>query len=1093
MTKFPKSPYIHDFRSREDQTHVLLFIESRQGNAHINGSGLNDSNEIMHKRDSYIIKEIYRNITKKCATATQLNEALGLIVLSPPTDLFSKNTDGFIDMLLKMINNLSEKYERVSVVSCLDQLTSYLYLEHVNKNKIAKSNPYNYLNVLLPNKSSPTKLKFKLPFDLPENVGFSVSVPSSIFALPYFGSKDSGPAMMGFVYRAALAGLVGHNEGSIYSKLSQYNKVSKGEEKSPRQKVTIIKTIKQFDKFYSVLTQSKFVSIDTETRSLARINSDILTVQFACVGLDVFNQYKSNLHKIPVNLIKVYTLPVTHPDTPWDGRDLKYIKSKLKTYLENKQKQSVTHIYVNAKFDLHQLKNLTDFDFYQHNIYDIQAGEFSLEENGRLTSLLNIAYYSLEAIENRYGYDRPEDLIIAKSDRSNMSQFSIDEISDYGCIDVVSPLYLCFEQIRIAKDRDYPNFALFITQQMGKMLLVMTVMEHNGIPIDMDYLKSISSPHGSLQTMILESANEIYATEKALKLNKKYLEADGIQTDSEGYVSSFAGKQRVQRFSLQKQEHLQDFFFGQLKLKPVNIRKDGGGSLNKAFQKMHRHVLEVAKYSNYQKLIKLKSAFATAIYDYMIKESDNSDGRLRPQFHYRTVLTGRSSSSSPSSQQIPTHGKQAKIIKRQFCARPGYVLNKNDMSGHEVRTSGNLGLDGALTGAVDSVNKVWYEYRTGSTDFAKKLEESGELERRGDLHIANAKVFFDVDIDKKSELRQLAKASVFAVTYGSKERSMGITMLEQARTALEDKVRELKAKINELSDKERLQLQRDEQQVAYLYSEEAEEEYIQKAKDLLKTLFDKWSVLAEYIENLQKTAKKENVIFGPHGRPRHLWGYFHPDKFVRFAMDRRAFNSISQGFASDIGYIGMYLFYEAMWLFKSKGFDMKTKQCSAVHDSQLNDCPYVVLPLVLYLTEHCMVGLNAQYYKNKFDIWPQTMYSCDLEVGPDESDMETYNKRPRDLEAFCRKIGIKCNIHPDIVEKVAADARTIGKLRLSELRETTNLSDENKPDVCQLLTNSETFDRIVPSLNMWKSLHRYYEEDGTFKTKYLHHYEKENK
>ena len=1090
MTKFPNSQFIHDFRSKRKQTHVLLFIESRQGNAHIKGSGLNDTHEEMHKRESFIIKEIYRNITAKCAETTQLYDSLGSVIFSPPTAWFSKRPQEVIDLMLELIIYLSEKHERVSVVSCLDGLNRHLYHEHATQNKIAKTNPYNYLNLLLPNKSSTKKLKFKLIFDLPENVGFAISTPSHLFAMPFFGSKDSGPAMMGFVYKAAYAGLTGQNEGNIYSTLNQYNKPIKNQETSPRENVRIIKTLKQFDKFFETLQNSKFVSIDTETRSLARVNSDILTVQFACVSNEVFKQHKSNLHDIPIENIQVFTLPVTHPDTPWDGKDLTYIKTKLKSYLEQSQKQSVTHIYVNAKFDLHQLLNLTGFEFYKHGIYDVQAGEFSLEENGRLTSLMNIQYYSLEAIENRYGYDRPNDLIIAKSDRSNMVQFSIEEISDYGCIDVVSPLYLFFEQVKIAKEREYPNFPLFITQQMGKMLLVMTVMEHNGIPIDMDYLKSISSPHGSLQTLITESANELYETPKALKLNKSYLEADGIKTDTQGYVVSFAGKQRVQRFSLQKQDHLQDFFFKELKLQPVNIRKDGGGSLNKAFQKRHRHELEVAKYSNYQKLIKLKSAFATAIYDYMVKASDNSDGRLRPQFHYRTVLTGRSSSSSPSSQQIPTHGKQAKIIKRQFCARPGYVLNKNDMSGHEVRTSGNLGLDTALTGAVDSVNQVWHEYRTGSSVFAKKLEESGELERRGDIHIANAKVFFGIDIDKKHPSRQLAKASVFAVTYGSKERSMGITMLEQARTSLEDKVRELRPKFGTLTDQEKLQLQKDEQQVAYLYSEEAETEYIQKAKDLLKTLFDKWCILAEYIKNLQKTAKRENVIFGPHGRPRHLWGYFHPDRFVRFAMDRRAFNSVSQGFASDIGYIGMYLFYETMFMFKSKGFDLKTKQCSAVHDSQLNDCPYVVLPLVLYLTEHCMVGLNAKYYKDKFGIWPETMYSCDLECGPYESNMEGYNKRPKDLSDYCRIIGEMCNIHPDVIEKVCADAETIGKLRLSELRNTTYLADENKPDVCELVVNPETFDIIVPRLEMWKSLNRYYNEDGSFKEKYLHVYPK---
>lgn len=288
--------------------------------------------------------------------------------------------------------------------------------------------------------------------------------------------------------------------------------------------------------------------------------------------------------------------------------------------------------------------------------------------------------------------------------------------------------------------------------------------------------------------------------------------------------------------------------------------------------------------------------------------------------------------------------------------------------------------------------------------------------------------------------------------------------------------KQLKAEIEELQG-----------YVDYLNTEEAEAEYVQKAKDLLATLFDKWSELASYIETQQTIAREDNVVFGPHGRPRHIWGYYHPDRFVQYAMDRRVFNSLSQGFASDIGYVAIFLVYKTLFEFKQRGFDLDFKQANAVHDSAKSDIPFPVLPLAIYIQEHAMISMSADYYYEHFGIWPKAMYGCDVEAGPHEADMTEYNKRPRDLAAFVQVIGEKCNIPQRIIDSTKEDCKVLAKLRLNELRETNHKPSPKTADMSLILSDKsgkrlnpdreQWFNQIVPDLNMWKTLDTEYEVD----------------
>ena len=901
-------------------------------------------------------------------------------------------------------------------------------------------NGLDFINVLVANKSDKRPRKafpLRLPFD--SEFAYTNSVPTWMY-IKAGASKDDGAGvnLLGFVVRAGYVLFHRQTEGSIYKRMRDYHRGKYG-------KLKIVQNLKQFDSMLAELKSKKYVSIDTETDNLNRINNTMLAIQFAAV---------KNRKDIPV----MWVLPGEHSETPWVSKTLKIIKAKLRRFFEIEAKHQI-HVYQNAKFDIHQFMSFLKIRWYSARIYDVSAGSFTLEENQKFMKPLKVSAYSLEHIERTMEYERPPELVIKKSDRGKMASFSMQEIADYGVIDVLTPLFIMFEQIAIAKNRGYPKFLTFMTRQMGVMIYVMTEMEHNGIAVDIEYLKEIASPIGPLAQRIRETANSLALTKAGQLANKMLLEKSSYQARG-----LFGRAKEPQLWNIRDNKHLQLLFFDILKLQPLAFKKDESGSLNAKFKKVYRHTPEVKVFTSYEKLMKLKSAFANAIYKYMINHPDmRHDHRLRPIFGYLGVLTGRSSTTSPSTQQIPTHGPDAKIIKKQFKVIKYRVQLKSDYGAHEVRVSGNITKDPAICNAVDQVNAAFMKFRLASTteDILKAVSELV------DLHCANYFTFFEVKIDKKDPRRQDAKAAVFAVTYGSMAKSIGDKMLTEALFALEDKL--VKA-ANATEDKDKLsekEVKKIKKEIRFMRSEEGQQFYFQKAKDLLEVLYKKWSVLTKFIEKEQGKAATNNVVFGPHGRPRHLWGYLHFDKFVHFAMNRRVFNSEGQGYASDYGYTSIYLAKKLNWeLFERRGYHVDILKTNAVHDSSFNDLDFRFLPLAVYLQEASMIGETERYYYEHFGIKPTTDYGFDMEIGISEDDMIGWSGRYEggkdNLVDIIRSIGPRTGYNDQVIESVVKDAQLLGKLRLEELR--------SKHPNRATLREQHIYDRIVPRLNCFKDI-----------------------
>lgn len=511
--------------------------------------------------------------------------------------------------LAKSIEHYIDDKDIEGVVFANDLLTQFL----------AGDTAYQHLNYIIPPDSAKNRA-LKLPTNPYENIPVVYTVPSHHWLRTGGDVKSEGAGvnLLGYVLHAIKFLALGYTEVDI-----SYLHDTKRYPVKP----TVIRTIEAFDRLLKKLKRAKYVAIDSEGRNLNRVRNTVFTLQF-CIAPDA--QQGQNL----------FVLPIEHAETPWSGKELQYIKKRLRSWLTTANRNKY-HIYHNAKFDLIQWINQFDVQWFATPTYDTIAGAFSLDENTKFLKSLGIKGYSLDMLEMRAGFTRPSELVISKEDRGNMAQFSLEDIAKYGAYDVLTVYHLCLQQIKAAKKRNYQGWARFVTQQIGAMIVVFSFMEARGVLVDRAYLEQLASPVGPLADRIKKVIDDLYATKEVQRANKILLKQRSNVVQGGGL---FSDKKDPFIFSINNAESLQVLFFNVLGLDPLRERKHGGGSIDKKFQKKYKDTVKHVKlYSMYNALLKLKSAFADSILKTLTASEDAlADGRIRNMYWFITVLTGRS-------------------------------------------------------------------------------------------------------------------------------------------------------------------------------------------------------------------------------------------------------------------------------------------------------------------------------------------------------------------------------------------------------------------------------------------------------------------
>ena len=245
---------------------------------------------------------------------------------------------------------------------------------------------------------------------------------------------------------------------------------------------------------------------------------------------------------------------------------------------------------------------------------------------------------------------------------------------------------------------------LFNTVEMP-LVPVLADMEHIGIKIDTDHLKSLGQKSGT----------ELEALEK-----KIYAEAKG-------------------EFNINSPKQLSEVLFTRLGLAPKGLKKTPGGAISTDAETLERlaplHAV-IPYILKYRELFKLKSTYIDALPSHADRE-----GRVHSMFDQTGTVTGRLSSERPNLQNIPAQSNEyAMEIRKAFVATKGFTIASFDYSQIELRVMASLSKDETMIAA----------FRDGK-----------------DIHTITASQVFGVPLDQVDpHMRRSAKTLNFGIMYG---------------------------------------------------------------------------------------------------------------------------------------------------------------------------------------------------------------------------------------------------------------------------------------------------------------------------------------
>jgi hypothetical protein len=210
-----------------------------------------------------------------------------------------------------------------------------------------------------------------------------------------------------------------------------------------------------------------------------------------------------------------------------------------------------------------------------------------------------------------------------------------------------------------------------------------------------------------------------------------------------------------------------------------------------------------------------------------------------------------------------------------------------------------------------------------------------------------------------------------------------------------------------------------------------------EAKVVYNLIFkEKFATGGKWLERTKVRGQQNKVVVGMLGGVRHLYGYLHPNEYIQGAI-----NSIIQGSASNIGFIGGYLTRKMIWdWFESRGIFLEIKFCNYVHDASYVESPYVNISLGNYLLEHGLTTMCHAYIRDNLDFTVNISFETDCALGPTLAEMEDAT-RWDDQVAIIEKsikwkrdnLGLKQPIE-EIMKIVKHNAEIIFELRREEIK-----------------------------------------------------------
>ena len=252
--------------------------------------------------------------------------------------------------------------------------------------------------------------------------------------------------------------------------------------------------------------------------------------------------------------------------------------------------------------------------------------------------------------------------------------------------DEAHTIYRLYEYWQNELDEQETNLILNMELPLTEVL---AKMEYNGVAINSDYLKELSS----------------YMTEKLAEL--------------EDFIYQLAGES----FNINSPKQVAEILFDKLELK---TKKKKSRSTSAEVLEELAEEYEICDYIlQHRKFSKLKSTYTDVLPTLINKR----DGRIHTTYNQALTVTGRLSSSNPNLQNIPIRSEEGNKIRAAFCAQnTDSIILSADYSQIELRLLAHISEDENLINAFNSGEDV--HTMTAANVFGVKLDDVTKEMRR---------------------------------------------------------------------------------------------------------------------------------------------------------------------------------------------------------------------------------------------------------------------------------------------------------------------------------------------------------------------------
>ncbi len=459
----------------------------------------------------------------------------------------------------------------------------------------------------------------------------------------------------------------------------QYKKINQALETQP-QTVEVVQEAAQTShddqlgqaKYHTVLSQADWENLWARLNTATRFAFDTETTSLDYRVAEIVG------FSVAFDATDAYYVPLAHD---YEGapeqlnRDV--ILEQIKPILENPQIEKIGH---HLKYDAHVLEN--------HGIH-LQGWYFDTM----------LASYVLNAVATRHGMDDVARVYLSHftttfeqiagkgAKQKTFNQIEIETAAHYAAEDahVTYRLYEVLDE----KLKAVPELSNILHHIEMPTARVLTLMEENGIQLDLAFLEQLGNDFASaiteLEQKITEIAGEAFNVSSPKQVGEVLFEKLGLKGGKKTSTGQYSTSESV----LEKIEH------------PIA-----------------ELILE------YRGLTKLKSTYT----DGLIKQANDESARVHTSYHQALTATGRLSSTDPNLQNIPVREQIGRQIRKAFVAPEGRVLLAADYSQIELRLMAHFSQDEALVDAFKHNQDV--HRRTAAEVLGIALEDVSNDQRR---------------------------------------------------------------------------------------------------------------------------------------------------------------------------------------------------------------------------------------------------------------------------------------------------------------------------------------------------------------------------